>query len=222
MAIGNSGGDSAATRFRPRGTAPSANFGLGRRSLLADEGAEEGAEGENSIEDQNQNVEEVRVSTASQNPPARRPRFGGPRPSLKELLEDTSPEIAETPQPAAVTESLESRTSASATVEASSTSTDPSPSSTTQTSARRGRGRPPRTSTQSVATPSSNPDSTTALSVADARARMREIEAQAKQVRLEHNERVASVNSEYQGRMRELQTEYQACLDAITALTFGL
>lgn len=201
MAIGNSGG-SAASRFRPRGTAPLA--GLGRRNLLAEEGTTEAED----------STQENEVST--QAAPAPSPRgFNRPAPNVSvERLQSTA--VAGEPLLSALAEES-SENSAPETAVASvtlSTSTDPSPS-TEATSSPRRRGRP-SASTRSDATAGSQPDTDgTALSAAGARARMREIEAELKSRRAHLQTEINAMQKAFELQSAVLRSEYKALVDIV-------
>ena len=215
MAIGNNpGGGSAATRFRPRGTAPVA--GLGRRSLLADDS-------DGAAADDGQEAAEVTQEDSVSTPQPTSSVQVQPRPPYRRQVSEF-PAADGQHQPEALTGSLESQSAAtdrSAPID-SPTSTDPSPSSTTPTSSPRGRGRPRLGSTPSAGSRSyQSPDATAAPSVSDARARMREIEQQVKQLRSEHAAELDAVNRAFRERAQPLQAEHQELSRLITDVTFG-
>jgi hypothetical protein len=188
MAIGPSGG-SAASRFRPRGTAPAAGVGLGRRTLLAEEGV-----AEESNTPQEEAPQESAASAVSQVSSFVR-RAQAAQAAVDNIIE------GEVTQP-------DPSTSANA-----SSSTETAPSRSLETNAPpRGRGRPAgRTKTDvSLGSPAVSPTTDQgALSVPAARARMREIENEVKAVRANLQTQIAALHKEADVKVRVLKAEFQ-------------
>lgn len=196
MAIGTSGG-SAASRFRPRGTAPAANVGLGRRDLLAeDEPAVEeptagATEGDSvSVTTETKLREFVRRGQSAQT--AVNTLGAGPNPQ------------PETTEPATTTPESAS----------SYTSTAQSPSTVETTSARR-RGRPSANTQSAAPQPSHQGTDGGALSVAGARARMREIEAELKAQRAALQSEIVALQRAHDSRGKVLRAEYHELSDVV-------